>query len=43
MRRQVRRLVRKHRDKIERVATVLLQRVTLAKDEIDELMRKVKA
>lgn len=38
MRRQARRLVRKHRDKIERVATVLLQRVTLAKDEIDDLM-----
>lgn len=40
MRRQARRLVRKHRDKIERVATVLLQRQTLAEDEIDDLMRK---
>jgi hypothetical protein len=39
MRRQARRLVHKHRDKIERVATVLLKRGTLAKDEIDELIR----
>jgi hypothetical protein len=38
MRRQARRLVRKHRAAIERVAAVLLQRGTLTKDEIDELM-----
>jgi hypothetical protein len=38
MRRQARRLVRKHRDKIERVAKALLQRKSLTPDEVDQLM-----
>jgi ATP-dependent Zn protease len=38
MRRQTRRLVRKHRDKIERVATALLQCKSLQSDEIYELI-----
>jgi len=37
MRRQTRRLVRKHRDKIERVAAALLERWKLEPDEIDAL------
>ena len=38
MRRQTRRLVRKHRDKIERVAEALLQRRSLKSSEVDELI-----
>ena len=38
MRRQTRRLVRRHRDKIERVAKALLERETLQPDEVDALM-----
>ena len=39
MRRQTRRLIRKHRDKIERVAEALLQRRSLNSSEVDELLR----
>jgi hypothetical protein len=38
LRRQARRLVRKHRTKIERVAAALLERGTLGPDEVDELI-----
>ena len=38
MRRQTRRLIRKHRAKIERVAAALLERGELSADEIDALM-----
>jgi ATP-dependent Zn protease len=38
MRRQTRRLIRKHRDKIERVATALLERGMLTAEEIDRLV-----
>jgi hypothetical protein len=38
MRRQTRRLVRKHRDKIERVAAALKERRTLKASDIDALM-----
>jgi hypothetical protein len=38
MRRQARRLVRKHRDKIERVAAALVRRKILTGPEIDRLM-----
>jgi ATP-dependent Zn protease len=38
MRRQTRRLVRHHRDKIERVAKALLERETLQPDEVKALM-----
>lgn len=38
MRRQTRRLVRKHRDKIERIARALLERETLEAHEIDALI-----
>jgi ATP-dependent Zn protease len=37
-RRQVRRLVRKHRDEIERVAKALLHRKSLTPDEVDQLI-----
>lgn len=38
MRRQTRRLIRKHRDKIERVAAALLKHGTLCGDKIDKLI-----
>lgn len=38
MRRQARRLIRKHRKKIERVALSLMEKETLTADEIDALM-----
>jgi ATP-dependent Zn protease len=38
MRRQTRRLVRKHRDEIERVAKALLHRKSLTPDEVDQLI-----
>jgi hypothetical protein len=38
MRRQARRLVRRHRDKIERVAGALLERGTLEAHEVDSLV-----
>ena len=38
MRRQTRRLIRKHRDKIERVAAALLERDTLTANEIDAIV-----
>jgi len=38
MRRQTRRLIRKHRDKIERVACALIERKTLEEKEIDGLV-----
>jgi ATP-dependent Zn protease len=38
MRRQTRRLIRKHRDKIERVAAALIERKTLEANEIDALI-----
>ena len=40
LRRQTARLVRKHRDKIERVAAALMERRTLSGGEIDELMHQ---
>jgi ATP-dependent Zn protease len=38
MRRQTRRLVRRHRDKIHRVAQALLDRKVLTEEEIDALI-----
>ena len=38
LRRKTRRLVRKHRDKISRVALALLERSTLQGEEIDALI-----
>jgi hypothetical protein len=40
MRRQTRRLVRKHRDKIECVAAALLERWKLEPDEMDTLIAR---
>jgi hypothetical protein len=40
LRRQARRLVRKHREKIERVANALLERRTLTKEEADRLVEE---
>ena len=38
MRRQTRRLIRKHREQIERVASALVERETLTAEQIDELL-----